>query len=90
MNYDNNPFAAYNKLWCDLANARLEVDRWKQLYANEMERNLSNVANADLQFAEMQVEITRLCEQFRRAGGCARDQHTTQYCGELQAAEGER
>ena len=29
---------------------------------------------------EQRDEITRL-----RAGGCARDQHTTQYCGEMQA-----
>ncbi len=44
----------------------------------ERERNANNVANADLQIAELQAEITRL-----RAGGCARDQHTTQYCGEM-------
>ncbi len=30
---------------------------------------------------EAKVEIERL-----RAGGCARDQHTTQFCGELRAA----
>ncbi len=61
---------------------RLQADilKWKQLLADEMERNLNNVAASELQITELQAEITRL-----RAGGCARDQHTTQYCGEMQS-----
>ncbi len=71
----NNP--AYYALFCSYEAANRRIKELESQLAYEQERNASNVANAGLQIAELQAEITRL-----RAGGCARDQHTTQYCGE--------
>ena len=51
--------------------------------AYERERNANNVANADLQIAELRAEITRL-----RSGGCAREQGATQWCGAMQELVG--
>ncbi len=55
--------------------------------AAEEALNVKNAADAyqrvsklEAELIGMQAEITRL-----RAGGCARDQHTTQYCGELRS-----
>ena len=72
------------ELEAQLAEARAEVESYQAKLAEEQERNLNNVANADLQFAEMQAEITRLCALFRREGGCAREQGTSQWCAEAQ------
>ena len=108
---------AYHALFRSYKLASKEIKELQAQLALERERNLNNVANADLQIAELKAENARLrksvvwdvvnalacadeykCELAAaqaeitrlRAGGCARDQHTTQYCGELQAAEGER
>ena len=70
----------------EIQRLQADIPKWKQLLADEMERNLNNVGIADLQIAELQAEVTGLRNDEitrLRAGGCARDQHTTQYCGEM-------
>ncbi len=46
----------------EIQRLQADISKWKQLLADEQERNLNNVANADLQIAELQAEIAQANE----------------------------
>jgi len=75
---------AYHALFRSYKNANKQIKELQAQLDYERERNANNVANADLQIAELRAEIARL-----REGGCAREQHTTQYCAEAQRLAGD-
>ena len=69
--------------WCGYQAAGVSDLMSHQLYCDpHLSPNDANncIRKLEAQFAAAQAEITRL-----RAGGCAREQRATQYCGEMQA-----